>query len=85
MLYGLQGLAAKASDLVWIVLRKEPLGVFADEGVTCNETIESGVGYTRMVLSGGRVPYFWGGMVFGLEGVMCLSVWGGVECRSVGH
>jgi len=44
MLYGLNGFAALACDLVWSVLREEPLSILPCEGVPCNEAVKSRMG-----------------------------------------
>jgi len=44
ILDGLKGFATLAGNLVLSVLGKESLHVFAYEGMSCNESIESGIG-----------------------------------------
>jgi hypothetical protein len=41
MLYRLKGFAALASDLFWGMLSEEVLCVFASEGMSCDEPVES--------------------------------------------
>jgi hypothetical protein len=41
MLYRLKGFAALASDLFWGMLSEEALCVFASEGMSCDEPVES--------------------------------------------
>ena len=74
MLYGLQGLGALAGDFGQSVLRKESLRVFTNEGMSCNNTIESGVGQvnsTEIVCSDSGAAWCLGWNVW------CLAIWEG--------
>jgi hypothetical protein len=71
MLDGLQCLSTLAHDLVWSVLRKKPLGVLTNKGMSCDHMVEGGVCEVGK-LNCGCVSCICRGIFFYIE---CASAW----------